>query len=70
MAVSQPAGTASANDRMMQAIGQQLTDDQKAFLVFFKSGDPQRDLLEHAIARELFAAGYITVVGSLAGLVL
>ena len=39
--------------RMIQAIGQQLTDNQKAFLLSFKSGDPQWDLLEHAVASEL-----------------
>lgn len=44
-----------ARASMIQAIGQQLTDDQKAFLLSFKSGDPQWDLLEHAIARELSA---------------
>lgn len=42
-----------ARASMIQAIGQQLTDDQKAFLLSFKSGDPQWDLLEHAIASEL-----------------
>jgi len=42
-----------ARDRMIQKIGQQLTDDQKAFLLSFKSGNPQWDLLEHAIASDL-----------------
>jgi len=42
-----------ARDRMIQAIGQQLTNDHKAFLLSFKSGDPQWDLLEHAIASDL-----------------
>ena len=42
-----------ARASMIQGIGQQLTDEQKAFLLSFKSGDPQWDLLEHAIAGEL-----------------
>ncbi len=42
-----------ARASMIHAIGQQLTEDQKAFLLSFKSGDPQWDLLEHAIASEL-----------------
>jgi Nucleotidyl transferase AbiEii toxin, Type IV TA system len=42
-----------ARASMIQAIGQLLTEDQKAFLLSFKSGDPQWDLLEHAIASEL-----------------
>ena len=40
-------------DRMIRSISQQLTDNQKAFLLSFKSGDPQWKLLEHAIASEL-----------------
>lgn len=40
-------------DRMIQTIGQQLTGDQKAFLLSFKSGEPQWDLLQHAIASDL-----------------
>ena len=42
-----------ARARMTQEIGQQLTGDQRAFLLSFKSGDPQWDLLEHAIASDL-----------------
>jgi len=42
-----------ARARMIQEIGQQLTGDQKAFLLSFKSGDPQWNLLEHAIASDL-----------------
>ena len=39
--------------RMIQAIGQQFTDNHKAFLLSFKSGDPNWGLLKHAIASEL-----------------
>lgn len=39
--------------RMIWLISQQLTDDHKAFLLSFKSGDPQWELLEHAIASDL-----------------
>ncbi|MDZ7784384.1 MAG: nucleotidyl transferase AbiEii/AbiGii toxin family protein [Halioglobus sp.] len=42
-----------ARASMIQAIGQRLTDDHKAFLLSFKSGDPQWDLLEHGIASDL-----------------
>ncbi len=42
-----------ARIRMIRSIRQQLTDNQKRFLLSFKSGDPQWKLLEHAIASEL-----------------
>ena len=38
---------------VIEAIRQQLTDDHKAFLLSFKSGDPNWDLLEHAIVNAL-----------------
>ena len=39
--------------RLVRSISQQLTDNQKAFLLSFKSGDPQWKLLKHNIASEL-----------------
>lgn len=43
----------TARATLFEAIGQQLTDDHKEFLLSFKSGDPRWALLKHASASQL-----------------